>query len=399
MDVPQKPPVMPVQAGNIPEILKGLDRWVGWRWTWNGKKFDKPPLRVRMPSQFASSTNQSTWASFNEALAAHHAGTFDGIGFTLGKTSSLDIVGVDLDDCVIAGQIQPDAIYLASFLDSYAEISPSGTGIKIFVSGQLLFKDGAQKKKTDQLRNVEFYDAGRYFTVTGHRLEGFPQNVNERTQQISELHALVFPAPFRTQEPLDDREVALSALAGLKVERASGYDSWLRIGMALFTISPDLLTAWDQWSQKCPEKYVAGACEKKWQSFKKGGLGIGSLIHWAKEDGWEFTDALDARSRSRSQSFTEETKKHETKKHETNGKHAKKSQPGKEDQENSDDEEISSQDEQPRFNTDTAGQKDNDPTMGDGLTDHEGARTLAIANRNVQSQTLLVAISYLGEKH
>jgi Primase C terminal 2 (PriCT-2) len=72
---------------------------------------------------------------------------------------------------------------------------------------------------------------------------------------------------------------------------AAGYWDWLRIGMALHAVAADgtMLEAWDRRSQNCPDKYQPGACERKWKSFGGcGGLGIGTLIHLARENGWQY---------------------------------------------------------------------------------------------------------------
>ena len=48
-----------------------------------------------------------------------------------------------------------------------------------------------------------------------------------------------------------------------------------------------MLAVWDEWSRLAPDKYTPGACAAKWRSFgRRGGLTLGSLIHWAREDGW-----------------------------------------------------------------------------------------------------------------
>jgi hypothetical protein len=95
---------------------------------------------------------------------------------------------------------------------------------------------------------------------------------------------------FTMGDSPDDRELALSALAGLSATRAhpySGEGSWLDVGMALHSVADDLLEPWDQWSRKS-SKYKPGECAKKWKTFTRGGgLGLGSLIHWAKQDGWK----------------------------------------------------------------------------------------------------------------
>jgi hypothetical protein len=82
--------------------------------------------------------------------------------------------------------------------------------------------------------------------------------------------------------------LALAALAGLSPGRADDYTSWLKVGMALHSVADDLLGAWDSWSKACPDKYQDGACAAKWGSFTRGagGIGLGSLVYWAKQDGW-----------------------------------------------------------------------------------------------------------------
>src|SRR5262249_41691813 len=32
-----------------------------------------------------------------------------------------------------------------------------------------------------------------------------------------------------------------------------------------------------------------GVCAEKWATFTAGGIGLGSLVHWARQDGWEPT--------------------------------------------------------------------------------------------------------------
>src|SRR5699024_6829979 len=51
-------------------------------------------------------------------------------------------------------------------LESYAEISPSGNGIHIIVKGEL-------PAKGRRRGNVEIYDKGRFFTMTGNHIGGY----------------------------------------------------------------------------------------------------------------------------------------------------------------------------------------------------------------------------------
>jgi hypothetical protein len=276
---------MPVLAEHIPDALRGLPRWVCWRWTWNGKKWDKPPLDPRTGGP-AKSTDPATWVPFDLALEAHQMGDYDGVGITLGAVdeTGLSLCGLDLDGCLDAdGALSPLAGYLLGLLDTYAERSPSGTGVKALCWGRL-----PRGKRADHARGIELYESGRYFTVTGRRLESYPAEVMERGEQLGQLHAAVFP-PAGGKHQLGDRELALSALAALNPSRAVGYHSWLGVGMVLYSVDPSdaMLALWDEWSRLAPDKYTPGACAAKWRSFgRRGGLTLGSLIHWAREDGW-----------------------------------------------------------------------------------------------------------------
>jgi putative DNA primase/helicase len=78
-------------------------------------------------------------------------------------------VGIDLDGCLINGQLVPAAQLIVDYCNSYTEISPSGTGLHIFVKGTL--PAGFPNKITmveQGFKAFEIYDRQRYFTVTGN---------------------------------------------------------------------------------------------------------------------------------------------------------------------------------------------------------------------------------------
>lgn len=282
---PAKPEKMPVLVDSIPAEIRVLPRWFNWAWTWNAKssKWDKPPLKPN--GRNAKSNDQKTWTTFEAAFAA--TTTHDGVGFSL---HSSEYVGIDLDDCrdPATGEIHEPAASIIRRLDSYAEISPSRTGIKLLVKAQL--PDKCRKVNHDT--GVEVYNA-QYFTITGHRGDGTPATINERQAEVEWLlETWVKPQP-KTGGNLDgvavaggdDIGLARCALTSLRGTRADGYDDWLRVGMALKSVSDSLLSDWDSWSRQS-SKYAEGACAAKWRTFNGHGVGLGTLLHWAKEDGW-----------------------------------------------------------------------------------------------------------------
>lgn len=162
------PPKMEVLVDNIPESLKQISQWVTWSWTANeaGTKFDKPPRTLT--GALGSSTNPEKWCSFKDAAAA--LDRFDGIGLAMG--AGIGLIGVDLDDCrdPETGFLTQQAEEIISLLDSYAEVSPSFSGIKIWLRGD--YDKTKWKSKVKIPCDIEVYKDGRYFTCTGHCING-----------------------------------------------------------------------------------------------------------------------------------------------------------------------------------------------------------------------------------
>lgn len=136
----QKPPALAVIPENIPRRLATGKRFVLWRWELREGKWTKPPYQPN--GQLASVDDPETWSTFTAALDAYTTGKFDGIG----RTAEDGIVGIDQDHCVADGNIEPQARARVDLLDSYTEVSPSGTGLRTFVFG--ILPDGGRRKET-----------------------------------------------------------------------------------------------------------------------------------------------------------------------------------------------------------------------------------------------------------
>jgi P4 family phage/plasmid primase-like protien len=88
---------------------------------------------------------------------------------------------------------------------------------------------------------------------------------------------------FSPSEEGVDISFVRSLIGILDKNRVDRYNDWIRLGWCLRNISTDLLEDWDEISQ-ASEKYEPGTCERYWTFMRKGGLGIGSLHMWAKQD-------------------------------------------------------------------------------------------------------------------
>lgn len=102
----------------IPAELKALSRWVNWRRIFHDGKSTKIPVSPTTGSM-ASSTDATTWGTYQQALAFLKRGKADGIGFVLGPPFS----GIDLDGCrdPKTGVIEPWAHQIIQQLFASAE--------------------------------------------------------------------------------------------------------------------------------------------------------------------------------------------------------------------------------------------------------------------------------------
>ena len=173
----------------IPEELRKLPLWVTWRWKKRKDGSTKPPYNP-LTDKIAKPNDVSTCGTFQQALTAYKQNSrVAGIGFLF--TEGDPFVGVDLDDCrdPETGEVDDWASKIVDSLNSYTEVSPSGTGVKIFARGGV---PRGRKKKPYKSGAVEIYDRGRYFTVTGWHLEGTPTRLEQRQAEIDALYEKVF---------------------------------------------------------------------------------------------------------------------------------------------------------------------------------------------------------------
>jgi putative DNA primase/helicase len=146
----------------IPEPLRRRDQWVVWRFEERDGKRTKVPYQAAAPGKRASSTDPSTWSSFERAGAVQGVA---GVGYVF--SAGDQFTGIDLDDCIDeVGEVHPAAAEILSKLDSYAERTPSGRGFHVFIEGKLIGRRN-RTKATPWSGEIEIYDKGRFFTVTG----------------------------------------------------------------------------------------------------------------------------------------------------------------------------------------------------------------------------------------
>jgi putative DNA primase/helicase len=223
----------------VPEELRERQQWVCWRYE---LRDGKPPTKVPYSPLGgpASVTDAATWASYEAAVAALREKSHDGVGFILSPDDPF--TAIDLDACrnPKTGELEEWAQELVGAFDSYAEVSPSGRGIHVFVRGEL--PPGGNKRGP-----IEMYSKNRFFTFSGNHISGTPLTIEERDAKLAKVHRRVFGEPASATGPrhpgnsLSDTEIlarASQAANGEAFEKlwagdASGFTSKSEADLAL----------------------------------------------------------------------------------------------------------------------------------------------------------------------
>lgn len=191
---PTKPQSCKVCIESIPQELKDHVHWVCWTYERRKQRWTKVPYQPKKGP--AAADDPSTWSPF-ESVASYVKPTgemrgksFSGIGYEFSAHDPF--CGIDLDDAIdtTTEKLKPWAQGIVDRLNSYTETSPSGTGVKVWVKGQKGSNARSRTKHEDG--EVEMYDRGRYFAVTGQRWPGTPATIEERQAELDALYQQLF---------------------------------------------------------------------------------------------------------------------------------------------------------------------------------------------------------------
>lgn len=184
----------------VPAVLKGRKQWVTWGrngkdWQGNFYPLKKPFNPVT--GKPASSTDPSTWATYEECEKAVKKLKYSGLGYVFNE----DYIAIDLDNVIDEkGNMLPDVLLLLEELDSYTEYSQSKRGIHVILSKgviNLQKNSGKLPVTTAELQRftredvkvpaIEMYTTGRYFAITGNIYNG-KKIIKENTEEARRLY-------------------------------------------------------------------------------------------------------------------------------------------------------------------------------------------------------------------
>jgi hypothetical protein len=256
-----------INKDRIPNALKSLNQWVLWSLVERDGKETKIPFQLC--DQGAKSNDSNTWAAFEPIWERYCKGGRSGIGFMFSESDPF--CGIDLDGCrnPATGVVAEWAREIIVKFASYAEVSPSKTGVKVFCRGVWGRTRHQVKVNAEPVcykaPAIEVYDRVRYFAVTGWCLLGHG-DVTEAQGAIDWLLEKYFqetpiaqPAQgqldFRCDEAVIDRARKYVAQMPPAISGQAGHNATFRVACVLalgFALpEPDALNILREYNQTC----------------------------------------------------------------------------------------------------------------------------------------------------
>lgn len=263
----------------VPAELLAQPNWILWK----AETIPGKPKPNKTPYQrsgvLAATNNPAHWFKFTDEIGVVDASLrlgYSGLGFVL--SDALPYTGIDLDHSVNAdGSIKPWAQSIVDRLDSYTERTPND-GLRVWIKAKLGDLEG--NKHHYQGGVVEFYDRGRYFTVTGAHLPGTPSTIEPRQSELDEVHGAVQAGKAvglyasNVSEKISramsgdlsdyrgDRSAAAAAvLVALATAHRFDKDA-VRTGFEATQLRRDWSYKWDERGEKFRQKELDGAIKK-----------------------------------------------------------------------------------------------------------------------------------------
>lgn len=279
---------------NLPRTMRERPQWLLWRFeTYEG---DKKPRKVpyylvgaKRKGTQGDDADRSRLSTFDQVFERLRGDNrYSGIGFAFLPGDGL--IGIDIDGAIDldTGEMQPHLVDIIQRCSSYTERSPSGRGVHIIVAGET-------KSFKDNKAGIEVFCGVQFFTCTGDRWEGTPDDVQPvSAETLEHLHRLVRGARAATGKQVLQVAPDPSTELRKRLEDAlhylvpdAAYDDWLKVGMGLKAALGEAgFRLWDYWSSTGSKYPGADDLRNKWASFDGSGVTEGTLFHMAKQGGY-----------------------------------------------------------------------------------------------------------------
>lgn len=261
------PPKTEIKVKNIPLELKMSPYWGLWKWRFVRGQWTKVPVAPNGSSIDARSYS----LSLKKAYKYFKKSNVSGIGFYFSPDH--DFFGIDFDDCVSEGRIRKDVKKIIKKLDSYYEISVSGSGIHIL---------GVGGKSINGVDQKFVYQGSRYFTFTGQG-KGELKNISKKTNKIFHKEKLINQAT--TGEKESNISIADLYRIVMNIRPDLSEPDWFLVCKAIHYKTEGSEKGWklfNSWSsgKYCKEDqkysdYTKSDCVAKWNRCKLKGKKVG----------------------------------------------------------------------------------------------------------------------------
>jgi hypothetical protein len=296
----------------VPEELRELPGWLLWRYeVYAGEsKARKVPFWAdgnRRYGEQGGPLDRSRLVTFaaarDAALAAATQGRqYDGLGFA--PMADFGYTFLDFDNCADGyGNLPAEIMDIVG--RTYCEYSPSGTGVRAVLKGDL---GNRKSHATAGQFGFETFSSKGFVTFTGYvlpicRLLGYENHiaeVDDNTRRFAETRFGRLDQSVPSDDFMAGREPPLG-LSVAEMQNLLSYldpsmrrDPWLRVGMALHhetqgsEIGFDL---WDSWSSAGMQYQGTDDLRYQWERFEqrpgRPSTTMRSVIHMAKQNGYE----------------------------------------------------------------------------------------------------------------
>lgn len=279
-----------------PAELRKLKGWLIWRYEDrpNEAKQRKVPYYAGGGRRGAHGTpdDRNRLVTFDAAIAAAARKGFTGVG--LAMLADWGIVALDFDHAASGGQVREDVGNL--LVDTYAEFSPSGEGVRAFVKGV-----APNKKSFEEPYGFETFCSSGFVTFTGNRLPmvdlmGTADTIAPMSDAVRQL---ISDRLLKGRDPRE-KPVQSGDRVGYSDDQiremlkpldpdSHGYKQWCDIGMAIHhETDAEGFDLWDEWSSQGGQYPGRDELQRKWDSFGRNGnasITIRSLMKWSGEAG------------------------------------------------------------------------------------------------------------------
>lgn len=277
-----------IQRVEAPALLRDIPAWCVWKY----ERHEGEPKPRKVPfyadgrkrhGRQGSPEDRARLVTFAAARSAAARGNYEGVGIAL--LPGMGITALDFDNVVdpATGAIPPEVMAIVG--GTYTEFSPSGTGLRAFVQGDL----GNHKSASapNQPWGVEVFGSSGYCTFTSNHFWttdtfGNAETIAPISPALEALATARF-GPLRSRDgaegtsdpfetftpPLGLPEVEILAMLS-DLDPSMSRDGWIRVGMALHhETDGEGFALWDDWSSAGAQYPGTEALESQWSSFDR----------------------------------------------------------------------------------------------------------------------------------